>query len=174
MANELQKLIYNTSVVSPVLIVFSLVWYIQKKSWIVSIVCLVVATIIALCMIWSFCYGKRHLAPIKIRANEIAPSDGWIVVYLITYIFPFASMIIDDYNVIVCTLVAFIIALIAAFVNTAIPNPILFLRGYHFYSIGGENGISGYVLISKRKFRKKQDLKTVNRVFDFLLLDTEG
>lgn len=25
-------------------------------------------------------------------------------------------------------------------VNTAIPNPILFLRGYHFYQISGEHG----------------------------------
>ena len=94
--------------------------------------------------------------------------------YIITYILPFASMIINDLNLIMCSVVAFAIAVIAAYVNTAIPNPILFFQRYHFYSISAENGISGYVLISKRKLRKKQDLKAVNRVFEFLLLDTEG
>ena len=174
MANGLQKLIYNMSVASPLLIVFALVWYIQKKSWTIPIICVVVAVVLILCMLKSFSYGKKHLAPIQIRTNEIAPSDGWIVVYIITYILPFASMIIDDFNIVVCALIALVIALIAAFVNTAIPNPILFLQKYHFYSIGAENGIVGYVLISKRKLRKKQDLKAVNRVFEFLLLDTEG
>lgn len=174
MANGLQKLIYNMSVASPILIVFALVWYIQKKSWTIPIICVVVAVVLILCMLKSFSYGKKHLAPIQIRTSDISPSDGWIVVYIITYILPFASMIINDLNLIVCSVVAFAIAVIAAYVNTAIPNPILFFQRYHFYSISAENGISGYVLISKRKLRKKQDLKAVNRVFEFLLLDTEG
>lgn len=174
MANGLQKLIYNMSVASPILVVFALVWYIQKKSWTIPIICVVVAVVLILCMLKSFSYGKKHLAPIQIRTSDISPSDGWIVVYIITYILPFASMIINDLNLIMCSVVAFAIAVIAAYVNTAIPNPILFFQRYHFYSISAENGISGYVLISKRKLRKKQNLKAVNRVFEFLLLDTEG
>ena len=51
-------------------------------------------------------------------------------------------------------------------VNTAIPNPILFLRGYHFYQVSGEHGISGCVLISRRRIRKAKDLKMVNRITD--------
>ena len=174
MANGLQKLIYNMSVASPLLIVFALVWYIQKKSWTIPIICVVVAVVLILCLLRSFSYGKKHLAPIQIRTNDISPHDGWIVVYIITYVLPFASLIIDDLNLIVCSVVAFAIAVIAAYVNTAIPNPILLFQRYHFYSVGAENGISGYVLISRRKLRKKQDLKSVNRVFEFLLLDTEG
>lgn len=174
MANGLQKLIYNMSVASPILIVFAFVWYIQKKSWMIPIICLAVALVLILGLLMSFSYGKKHLAPIQIRANDISPSDDRIAVYIITYILPFASMIIDDINLIVCSVVAFAIAVIAAYVNTAIPNPILFFQKYHFYSVGAENGISGYVLISRRKLRKKQDLKVVNRVFEFLLLDTEG
>ena len=173
MANGLQKLIYNMSVASPLLIVFAFVWYIQKKSWTIPIICIVVAIVLILCLFRLFSYGKKHFAPIQIRANDISPSDGWIAVYIITYILPFASMIINDLNLIVCSVVAFAVAVIAAYMNTAIPNPILFFQRYHFYSVGAENGISKYVLISKRKLRKKQDLKAVNRVFDFLLLDTE-
>ena len=167
-------MIYNMSVASPLLIVFAFIWYIQKKSWTIPIICIALAIVLILCLLRSFSYGKKHLAPIQIRTNDISPSDGWIVVYIITYILPFASMIINDLNLIVCSVVAFAIAVIAAYVNTAIPNPILLFQRYHFYSVGAENGISGYVLISRRKLRKKQDLKAVNRVFEFLLLDTEG
>ena len=174
MASGLQKLIYNMSVASPLLIVFAFVWYIQKKSWTIPIICIAIAIVLIRCLLRSFSYGKKHLAPIQIRTNDISPNDGWIVVYIITYILPFASLIIDDLNLIVCSVVAFAIAVIAAHVNTAIPNPILLFQKYHFYTVGAENGISGYVLISRRKLRKKQDLKAVNRVFEFLLLDTEG
>ena len=98
MANGLQKLIYNMSVASPLLIVFAFVWYIQKKSWTIPITCVVIAIVLILGMLRSFSYGKKHLAPIQIRTSDISPSDGWIVVYIITYILPFASMIIDDLN----------------------------------------------------------------------------
>ncbi len=162
------------SVASPLLIIFAFVWYIQKEEWTIPIICIAVSIVLILCLLRMFTYGKKHLAPITIRTNDISPSDSWVVVYIITYIMPFASMIINNLNLIVCTIVAFAIVIVAAFVNTAIPNPILFFLRYHFYSVGAENGISRYVLISKRKLRKKQDLKVVNRIFEFLLLDTEG
>ena len=60
-----------------------------------------------------------------------------------------------------------------SFINSAIPNPLLFIKKYHFYQVSGEHGISGYILISRKKYRSKQELKTVNRMFDFLLLDAE-
>lgn len=88
-------------------------------------------------------------------------------------LFPFTSIAIDNFNLIVCALIAFLIAVIAPFVNSAIPNPLLIIRKYHFYQVNGEHGISGYVLISKKKYRNKQELKLVKRMFDFLLLDVE-
>ena len=66
MANGLQKLIYNMSVASPLLIVFAFVWYIQKKSWTIPITCVVIAIVLILGMLRSFSYGKKHLAPIQI------------------------------------------------------------------------------------------------------------
>ena len=173
MANELQKILYNLSVAAPLLIVFSFVWIFQKKTWVVPIICIFIAIILIVCLLLSFSYGRKHFAPITIRTSDIAPNDGWIVVYIITYILPFTSLVIDDVNVLVFGLVGLVIALGAAFANTPIPNPILFCRKYHFYSVSAENGVTGYILISRRKLRKKQDLKNVNRVFEFLLLDTE-
>lgn len=173
MANKLQKLIYNFSVASPLLIVFSLVWFIQKQTWMVPLICVIIAGALIILELYSFSYGKKHLAPIIIRTTRITPSDGWVMVYIISYILPFASLVIDDFNILVIGLVCLAIVVVAAFAIDAIPNPILLLKKYHFYSLGAENGISGYILLSKRKLRKKQDIKTVYRVFEFLLLDVE-
>lgn len=161
------------SVASPLIIAFAFIWFIQKKSCTIPIICVLLAVGLIICMLISFSYGKKHLAPIFIRASNISPNDGWIVIYLTTYILPFASIAINDLNLNMCFIVAFIILIVAAHLNTAIPNPILFLLRYHFYSVNAENGVSGYVLISKRKLRKKQDVKAVKRVFEFLLVDME-
>ena len=114
------------------------------------------------------------MAPITIQATDISPKDAWIVAYITSYMFPFASMAIDDFDVIVCGTIATVLVVIILFVNSATPNPLLFLRKYHFYEVGTENGVSGYLLICKRKPRKAKDILTVKRVFEFLLIDSEG
>ncbi len=86
---------------------------------------------------------------------------------------PFGSIAFDDFDLIICGIIAIFIALAAPFVNTAIPNPLLWIRKYHFYQVSAEHGISGYILISKKRYRKKEDLRYVNRMFDFLLIDAE-
>ena len=149
MGNILQRLIYNLSAIAPLCFICALVWYWKKKT--MEIPCIA----------------------IKIRTSDIAPYDSWVIMYIITYMFPFASLAIKDFNLIICVVIGGVLIMAVPCVNTAIPNPILFLRGYHFYQVSGEHGISGCVLISRRRIRKAKDLKTVNRIFDFLFLDAE-
>lgn len=173
MGNKFQKLLYNLSAAAPVCFVFSIVWLIQKKTWQLPVVCVAIAIAIILLFYKSFEYGLKNLSPIPIRTADISPNDNWIVIYILTYLLPFASIVIDDFNLIVCSAIALLIAIVAPFINSAIPNPLLFIKKYHFYQVGGEHGISGYILITRKKYRSKQELKTVNRMFDFLLLDAE-
>lgn len=173
MGNISQRLIYNLSAAAPLCFIFALVWYWQKKTRDISCIAICIGIILVILLMISFAYGKRHFAPIIIRTNDIAPYDSWVIVYIITYMFPFASLAIKDINLIICVIIAGVLIVAAPCVNTAIPNPILFLRGYHFYQVSGEHGISGSVLISRRKLRKAKDVKTVNRIFDYLLLDAE-
>lgn len=109
-----------------------------------------------------------------IRVTDVSPKDGWMVAYIISYMLPFASMAIDDFDAIVCGIIAAALIVIIPFVNSATPNPLLFLRRYHFYEISAENGVSGYLLICKRNLRNAKHITTVKRVFEFLLIDSEG
>lgn len=171
MANSLQKTIYYLSAVSPLLLFFSLAWYIQKKSLTIPIICIIIAIILIICFYRSFSYGSKHLAPIQISTSEVTPIDNRLFIYITTYILPFASIVIDDFDVVICGVIIIVLVILTLFVNTAIPNPLLAILKYHFYSVKAENGISGYVLITKRQIRKKQDVKVVYRIFEFLLLD---
>ena len=75
MGNILQRLIYNLSAIAPLCFICALVWYWQKKT--MEIPCIAIGIGIALIILFmiSFAYGKKHLAPIKIRTSDIAPYD---------------------------------------------------------------------------------------------------
>ena len=87
---------------------------------------------------------------------------------------PFGSMAIEDINIIFFGIIFIISTAIILFVNSTLPNPLLLISRYKLYEISTENGVSGYLLISKRNLRNIKHIKTVRRVFEFLLIDTEG
>lgn len=171
MPNFLQKWIYNLSSAAPLCLIFAFVWWTDKQTWIVPLVFIGLSVALIISFEVSFAYSKRNLPPISIRIEEVSPHDAWIVAYLISYAVPFASLMIDDFNVGLSCAIALVIILIAPFVNSAVPNPLLFVRGFHFYQVKAKNGVSGYVLISKRKIRKATEIRHTQRVFEFLLLD---
>lgn len=173
MGNGLQRFIYNLSAAAPLGFIFAFVWYWQEKTIYIPCISICIGSLLIILFMISFAYGKRYLAPIIIRTSNISPYDGWIILYIITYLFPFSSLAIKDFNMVICIGIIAVLIVAAQYVNTAIPNPILFVQGYHFYQISAEHGISSGVLISKRKLRKAKDVKTVNRIVHFLFLDTE-
>lgn len=61
MPNFLQKWLYNLSAGAPLLLVFAIVWYCEKRIWIVSAVCVGLATLLMVLMLVAFSYGKRNL-----------------------------------------------------------------------------------------------------------------
>lgn len=174
MANRIQKLIYNLSVLSPMLIVFSVVWLLKNKSWSIPIVCCSIAIALAVSMLLFFFYGKKNLEKTEIRTSKISTNDKWLFVFIISYLIPIVSLLIKSDLALVIGIAAGVVSIILfAHVIDGIPNPILLLLGYHFYIVEAENGVSNYVVVSRRKIRNKQNLTVVKRVFEYLLVDTE-
>ena len=98
MPNFLQKWLYNLSAGAPLLLVFSIVWYCEEKTWTVPIVCSCISIALIVLMLVAFAYGKRNLPPITITVTDVAPHDAWIIAYIVSYLLPFASMAMEDYN----------------------------------------------------------------------------
>ena len=73
MPNIVQKWIYNLSAGAPLLIVFAIVWYCEKKTWTVSIICICAAILLMMLMVVAFAYGKRNLPPITINVTDVSP-----------------------------------------------------------------------------------------------------
>jgi len=175
MPNIIQKWIYNLSAAAPLCLVFAVTWFLQKHTergaWIIPAICVAISIGLIVLFKVSFDYCRRNLPPIEIRINEFAPHDAWIIAYIISYVLPFASIVFNDFSPILSGAIAIVIILVAPFVNSATPNPLLFLWGYHFYLVKAEHGASDFVLIRKRVLRNKKEVKYVYRIFEFLLLD---
>ena len=173
MANKLQLIIYRLSAFAPLCFVFAWVWYQQKKTPFVSVICLLIGLALILQLAFSFSYGKKHIAPVLVNITEITAEDKWLWGYTLSYILPFTSIVLSEFDLYAILAIAVTVALLVPSVNSASPNPLLFVRGYHFFTVKAENGIE-YVLISKRQLRKSKDVKYVRRIFEYLLLDEVG
>lgn len=174
MPNSLQQVIYNLSALAPLLLLFAIVWLFQEETVALPIVSGCIAILLIILMRVAFCYGRCNLPLITIEVTSISTNDKCILTYVISYVLPFASITLTDYNLHLLWGISAIIIVVAPLVKSAFPNPILFFIGYHYYTISAENGVSGYILISKRNIRNVKDVKKVRRVFEFLLEDVEG
>lgn len=171
MANTIQKLIYYFSAVAPVCITFSLVWIIQGKGIVLPVILVSTSLVVVVLFSVAFRYGYKNIAPTTIRVTDISTDDLWLLGYVFSYLLPLANMVIDEWNLFILAGISLTIGVVIPFINCAIPHPLLFFRGYHFYNLTTENGISSYILISKKKIRNKKEIKLVGKIFEFLLIE---
>lgn len=171
MANTIQKLLYFFSAIAPVCITFSVVLIIQGKGIMFPLILISVSVVGVVLFIVSFRYGNKNIAPMTIRITDVSTSDLWILGYVFSYLLPLGNIVIDEWNLYILVGISLIISVVIPFINCAIPHPLLLFGRYHFYNLTTENGISSYILISKKKIRNKKEIKMVGRIFEFLLIE---
>ena len=172
MANFVQRLLYNLSAVTPVSIVFLIVWIIQKKTYILPLITVLVFTLVLVFSRVSFWHARKNVSTTRVRVVKATPKDGWIVLYIVSYLIPFVNMNIKDTNLVLLGIMSALIVIVLGYTSVAIPNPVLLFMRYHFYEIESATGISGQVLITRRKIRTV-DAINVKQIYEFLLLETE-
>lgn len=178
MANRFQKLIYFLSAESPILIMFALVWLIKKStwakpisiSWKIPVLLLILSILLIIIFNRSFNYGKKNLQKIHVTCSDISGGDAWIVAYIITYLLPLAEFQLGGIIKPIIGIVIVLLLMTMTFTDFMTPHPILYLRGYHFYSLDVEGAHNDYQLVSKKRLKRASDVKEVSQIFEFLLL----
>jgi len=175
-ANGFQRAIYNLANAVPLAIMTALAWYLEFNTWRIPTILLVTAVAVIVLFAFCFYHGKNKCSVKRINVSKIISKDSWLVAYVISYVLPFAYMVMSDYHIVSLLVVAIMLILVIIPAIMALPNILLFFVGYHFYEIETEStGVGDYMLISKRRrIRNKADVKTVMRVFEKLLIDTKG
>ncbi|MFZ5354559.1 MAG: hypothetical protein ACOZCL_17785 [Bacillota bacterium] len=171
MINKLQKGLWILTGTAPILMAFSIVWYINKGTYMTSIIAAAAAVLLLLSACILFSVIKIKLPHLEFNADSVTQSDGVIIGYIASYLMPFASVAFDDYNPYIFLAAALVIFLMKIRGNSPAANPLLFFVGYHYYEAGIENGIGNYLVISKKTIRNKNQIKNVIRITEYLLLD---
>ena len=171
MPNFIQKLFYKFSLVAPLLLVIGIVLVIETpENWCIYISLFALSIILILYLLFQFFIAKAHLSTIPVNANNVSENDQWLIAYIVTYFSPMITLAISDINIIALAIIAIIVVLLLAFINTSSPNIILCICRYHFYSISTDNGLN-YTLITKRTIRNVNQIKVVRRMFEYILID---
>lgn len=174
MMNTISMIIFKLAAAVPLLLIFSAVYYLKTQKLIILLSFLGVIALICIFSIIAFSYGKRHLSPIQIRVSEITHNNKLKKDYVVTYIIPIITAFLDNTYLVKIVVIFVILLFIICFMNDkSSPNILLLFGGYHFYQVSTENGISNYLLLSKRILRNKQDVKVVGQMFEYLLLDRD-
>lgn len=177
MANKFQKLVYYLSAVSPVLIVFSFLLFFEKSEWteprrvywIVPSILLVVAVLLICAFNWFFKRCVTGLSIINVEGTSFKCIDGWLFVYVVTYLLPLSYIALGDVIWIVLFVVIVLLTIVFVFSDYVTPHPILFFKGFHFYELK-VGGFADYIVISKKQIRNVKSIVKVSRVFEFLLI----
>lgn len=178
MANRFQKFIYYLSAEAPVMIILAILWLWKKSTWTKPVMIswkvpvILVAIAILLIVIFNMFFNKTKagLSVLNIKGTDFRSADGWLIAYVVTYLFPLASIAWGDVVWIVLAAVLLILMIVLVFSDYVTPHPLLFCRGYRFYELDVESAASGFTVISKKQIRNVDDFRKVSRVFEFLLI----
>ena len=189
MANKLQRMLFNLSTISPIAFFISVVWWIQRGCSVVctedgeihlSVKAIVISVIGVVGLLYAFRSflivrtGCKKLEIVPISVSSVRSNDKLSIVAIVTYVLPFSNLILKDYNVWLTLSIIGIVLLFIVLSNTVLPNPVLMLRGYHFYEVTTVNGSDGISMISKRK--SIQDAKTIKKVitlWDYFMIEVK-
>jgi hypothetical protein len=169
--NIINLYIYRVSALVPVFFLFSFAWYIHYKTLFFPILFSLIGIIFVLLFCISFKYARGHIASISIDPINITPTGNWPVIYLISYIVSSVTIVFLWDNPWVSLIGIIFFTLVIPALTSKIPHFFLSITGYHFFTVNTSNGINDSILISKRQFRDKNQLRSVKRLFEYLLYD---
>jgi len=93
---------------------------------------------------------------------------------MFTYCIPLLTVFLNV-DLSLCVLLILLVLLTIFISNSSIPNPILRIAGYHFYTVDIDDGLSGYTLLVKKKYLdNKEQIKEVYAPLEFMLIGKTG
>lgn len=171
MLAKIWKLLYDISLLSPICAILFIISILKMYDYTWSIIYFIITILSALFAYVLIYLANRFLPPIPVKISAISPNDTFYG-YLFTYGIPLIVLVFNLDNIVSLVIIVFVIVTLFLS-NSSIPNPILRLLGFHFYTVDLNNGLSGYTLITKQQLINLSQVKTVFEASEFLLLDGE-
>lgn len=168
MIRKLWLLLYNLSIMLPVIVLAS---FIYRNQFEFSIT-FTFLSIFIVCFSIIFPRIADNSSSDTISISSISPNDSFHEC-IVSYTLPLLSFVFGlgpEYFVILLV----IICIFMYISDSRIPNPLLRIMGYHFYSIDLEDGIHGYMLISKLEIFNSKQITSGKLISNYIIISTDA
>lgn len=152
MLNTVAKFLLVASSLAPVLGAIATIKLASREPW-CNYVSWLGAALLLVVLCWGMLfYAAKNAQKHQLRIAQFERSDQEILAFLLAYLLPFVATgsIAFTKGWLVGAYILGIICLVIAHVGAFHFNPVMWLLGYHFYSVRDPDGMS-HVLISRRR-----------------------
>jgi len=168
MFSKFAKLILLSSSVSPILLVWGVVFFRNgEKLW---ALCIAAVSIFLFCLCGALIkHAEENFPKEKFITTEVEVADREVFSFLAAYLMPlvFGQEQSPDPYILATVIIVFATTLLVSY-NYHF-NPVLSLRGWHFYRVKNSSGMQ-YILLTKSDIKLCKEQIQVAHLTDYLLL----
>ena len=155
---------------APILGAFAVNYFAHQDWWGFGI-CLGIAFLLVL-ICWTVIRRCRKTLPEEpLVTKKVKTADKEVVAFLLVYLLPlFTKDLIFMGNWETPIYIVVVIAFCVYHGNAFTFNPLLSMKGYHFYEVENESGMN-YLLISTKTIHRQDNTLRVRQLADYIYLD---
>ena len=133
---------------------------------------LCISVIFTVACLYLISYARKHLERIVFTTTKVEAADHENMAILLLYLSPLFTA---DFNILKWPILILTMVIFALVIGTRYGyhfNPLLGLKGWHFYKVLTPEGVT-YVLITKKRLRDARGKLVVGQLTEYIVLDTE-
>jgi len=163
------RLLLTSTAIVPVLLVFSIMGFWERK-YLIALGLITVCVTMTLMCVGLIAYSKRNLERSEFRIISAEAADRENMAFVLLYFMPLftSSLASLNWQLLISALVV-MVALAATGYHYHF-NPLLGLMGWHFYKVGTSEGIT-YVLLTKKQIRNVHGSFQTVQLTEYILMD---
>lgn len=170
MLNRFARTLLACTATAPILLTYSFMIWLKKKSVLEIVSPLVVAILLVTICICILKFASKRLQITHIKIVGLSPADGESLGFIIAYLLPLVTTSLDDINYFVFILFFIFIMAMILITNMCSTNPLLNFAGYHFYQVTTIGQIN-YLLITKKVLINVNQVTQVVKLTEYIALE---
>lgn len=167
--SKLAKFLLAVTAFAPVLWMYAVVSFLNSNYLYTAVFSVGSIPLVLICERLLNC-AKNQLQSRKYYTTTIETADGEILSLLLIYLLPLITRNLATYNWLAWLAVTFFFCFVVTASYGYHLNPLLVIRGYHFYKVTEKNGIS-HILITKRRIYTSGENLRVVRLAEYVLIE---
>ncbi len=163
------KVVLTATAIAPAGLTYAYAAFMESKTGLAIVLLCgsVVCTVLCLSLLG---YARKHLERMEFTATKVEAADHENMAILLLYLSPLFTADFDALKWPILMLTLLIFALVIGTRYGYHFNPLLGLKGWHFYKVLTLEGVT-YVLITKKRLRDARGKLVVGQLTEYIVLD---